>query len=79
LWLLARKLLAIGVQTNRIITVQSSTVATKLKAGRKVNRREALYVYKRRHCRVCERAIVESTNATRTMYHCPQCQPAVRP
>lgn len=78
LWQLARKLLAIGVQTNRIITVQSSVVATKLKAGRNVNRREALYVYKRSHCRMCESAIAVSTNATRTMYHCPQCQPALR-
>ena len=78
LWILARRLLAIGVQTNRIITVQSSIVATKLKAGRNVNRREALYVYKRSHCRICESAIAVSTNATRTMYHCPQCQPALR-
>lgn len=78
LWLLSRKLLAIGVQTNRIITVQSSTVATKLKAGRNVNRREALYVYKRSQCRICEGAIETSTNATRTMYHCPRCQPASR-
>ena len=76
LWRLARKLLAVGVQTNRIITVEAALVASKLKSGRRVNRREALYVYKRSTCRSCGSAICTSTNATRTMYHCPQCQRA---
>lgn len=72
LWKLARKLLALGVKTNRIITVQTSM--KKGAANRRVSRREALYVYKQSHCRVCGVPIVKATNAARTMYHCPHCQ-----
>jgi endonuclease VIII len=67
LWKLARELLKRGVKANRIVTVDG--------ADRRTRKQEALYVYKQKHCRVCSVPIARSTNATRTMYHCPICQP----
>jgi endonuclease VIII len=67
LWKLSKSLLAQGVKANRIVTVTGVS-------GR-APRRETLYVYKRAECRKCKKRIVESTNATRMMFHCPQCQP----
>jgi endonuclease VIII len=69
LWKLSRKLLTQGVKANRIVTVVG--------AGSRAPKRETLYVYKQRSCRVCSAAIVQGTNATRTIFHCPQCQPEV--
>jgi endonuclease VIII len=70
LWKLARELLARGVKANRIVTVTG--------ADRKTKKREALYVYKQRFCRVCRVPIVRSVNATRMMFHCPHCQPSAQ-
>jgi endonuclease VIII len=67
LWKLSRKLLAGGVKANRIVTVMG--------AGSRAPKREALYVYKQRFCRVCRIPVVQGVNATRTIFHCPQCQP----
>jgi endonuclease VIII len=71
LWKLARELLQRGVRANRIVTVTGATASTRKK--------EALYVYKQKHCRVCNASIVKTTNATRTMFHCPTCQPPLVP
>jgi endonuclease VIII len=68
LWKLARELLTRGVAANRIVTVKGAT--------RKTNRRETLYVYKQKYCRICEEPIERIVNATRTMYFCGVCQPA---
>jgi endonuclease VIII len=67
LWKLSRKLLAGGVKANRIVTV--------IGASSRAPKREALYVYKQRYCRVCSVPVVQGTNATRTIFHCPHCQP----
>jgi endonuclease VIII len=67
LWRLSRTLLLRGVKANRIVTVVG--------ANRTTPRRETLYVYKQRYCRVCRVPVLKSTNATRTMYHCQHCQP----
>jgi endonuclease VIII len=67
LWKLARELLKRGVKANRIVTVDG--------ADRRTRKKEALYVYKQKHCRICSVPIARSTNATRTIYHCPSCQP----
>jgi endonuclease VIII len=71
LWKLSRTLLARGVKANRIVTV--------MEAGNRAPKRETLYVYKQPFCRVCSGAIVQGVNATRAIFHCPRCQPAVLP
>ncbi len=67
LWKLSRTLLLRGVEANRIVTVDGATGRTR-KNG-------TLHAYKQRYCRVCTVPIVKTTNAMRTMYHCPTCQP----
>jgi endonuclease VIII len=69
LWKLSRELLQRGVKANRIVTVAGATRATRKK--------DALYVYKQKCCRVCTTPILKSVNATRMMFHCPTCQPIV--
>jgi endonuclease VIII len=68
LWKTARVLLLRGVKANRIVTVPG--------AARGTSKRETLYVYKQRYCRVCSVPIAKTQNAMRAMYHCPHCQPA---
>lgn len=68
LWSLARSLLARGVAANRIVTVEGAT--------RRTRKRDALYVYKQRSCRVCAGSIGSFACGGRTIYYCPRCQPA---
>ncbi len=68
LWRLAVKLLKQGVKYKRIVTVAGAT--------KSAPKREAVYVYKRRLCRVCETAIAQLQSANRTLYFCPHCQSA---
>jgi endonuclease VIII len=66
LWRLAVKLLRQGVKYKRIVTVAGAT--------KSAPKRESVYVYKRRLCRVCETAIDQLSSANRTIYFCPHCQ-----
>jgi endonuclease-8 len=68
IWRLAKDLLKLGVEHDRIVTVKGATRRTK--------RAESLYCYKRSQCRVCGAAIVRSVLGARAMYHCPVCQRA---
>ena len=70
LWELTRKLLARGVKEKRIVTRDAPK-------GVRLGRREALYVYKRSACTVCDSAVQKLTSAARTLYYCPRCQPAL--
>ncbi|MBC7793656.1 MAG: Fpg/Nei family DNA glycosylase, partial [Clostridia bacterium] len=63
IWRLTRTLLAKGVETNRIITVKGATAKT--------SRRNALHVYKRKTCRVCDSPIRTLTSGGRALYFCP--------
>ena len=65
LWKLAKDLLRKGVKANRIITVPGSSK----------RRRDQLYVYKRKECRMCGGPISAAPIAARTLYWCPRCQP----
>ncbi len=65
-------LLELGKKYDRIITVKPEHADV---PPHKLKRRERLYVYKRKVCRVCERDIVWGELANRNMYHCPGCQP----
>ena len=64
LWRLAKQLLLRGVELNRIVTVP----------GTGKTRRERLFVYKQRQCRVCSTPISHGMLAARTIYFCPTCQ-----
>jgi len=66
-WRVAKDLLRRGADANRIVTVKG--------AHRRTKRSESLYCYKRSACRVCQSAIVRTTNGGRAMFHCPVCQP----
>lgn len=68
LWSLARALLARGVAANRIVTVEGAT--------RRTRKRDALYVYRQRACRVCRGIVGSFVCGGRTIYYCPRCQPA---
>jgi endonuclease-8 len=61
-----RRLLRIGVETNRILTVEGATA--------KMRRDQALYVYKQRACKRCKAKIETTTSGGRTLYFCPRCQ-----
>ena len=61
-----RRLLQIGVETNRILTVEGATA--------KMRRDQALYVYKQGKCKRCKAKIETTTSGGRTLYFCPRCQ-----
>jgi endonuclease-8 len=68
IWKLARELLARGVKERRIVTKPSIK-------GRRLRRDEALPVYARRVCEVCNGSIRRWTLGARTVYACETCQP----
>ncbi|GAC1605543.1 MAG: Fpg/Nei family DNA glycosylase [Myxococcales bacterium] len=68
LWEKARALLALGVKERRIVTVPHPE-KTRVKRG------EALYVYRRRTCRVCGAAVSRLVIGGRPIYLCERCQP----
>lgn len=68
IWTNARALLAKGVEARRIVTVPHPEMT-------RVPRAEALFVYRRRACRVCKSAIDRSVVGGRAVYACERCQP----
>ena len=68
IWTTARDLLAKGVDARRIVTVSHP-------AGVRALRAEALFVYRRRACRVCQGPIWRSVVGARAIYACERCQP----
>lgn len=68
LWSRAKSLLALGVKERRIATVPHA-------ASTRLKRVEALYVYKRRTCRLCNGTITKIPSAGRPIYACERCQP----
>ena len=71
LWSHAKSLLALGVKERRIVTVPHAP-------SKRLKRVEALYVYKRHTCRVCNGAIAKISCAGRPIYACERCQPLGR-
>lgn len=71
LWDTATRLLTAGVKANRIVTVPR-------RPGRRgrVPRREAVHVYRRETCILCDGPVERYELAARTMYSCPTCQRA---
>jgi len=86
LWDDAVTLLAVGAKANSIRVVGEDVQGPPGSAdvepgdfevrGRYGPRADRLWVYKRRACKLCGSEIVTSEVASRTMYHCPGCQPA---
>lgn len=84
LWRNTRTLLRIGVEHNQIRVVgerglrgprgAEKTDANWLVKGRWGLKKDRLWVYKRRNCKVCGEAIVSEELANRTLYSCPACQ-----
>ena len=71
LWSRAKSLLALGVEERRIVTVPHAT-------SKRLKRVEALYVYKRRICRLCNGPIAKLVCGGRPIYACERCQPLGR-
>lgn len=70
MWEESKRLLTAGVKANRIVTRPRAP-------GRKgrVPRDEAVHVYRRGACAVCDGPVEVYELANRTMYACPACQP----
>ena len=68
------KLLAIGVKTGQMLTMDGMTAAQKRAAL--ANRDDRHWVYRRAGdpCRVCGTSIVMEMMEARKLYFCPQCQ-----
>ncbi|NNE12345.1 MAG: Fpg/Nei family DNA glycosylase [Ilumatobacter sp.] len=73
IWGSSVELLRAGVGANRIVTVSREELG--LPKGKRVPRRDATYVYKRRRCLRCGSAIEALEVANRTCYYCPIDQP----
>lgn len=71
IWKLAVELLRIGVQHNRIITVDRETAG---KALSRLNGSERLWVYKRPTCARCDSDIYYWELGARSIYACEKCQ-----
>ena len=74
LWKLAVKLLALGVQHNRIITVDAAALPPDVT---KLARRKLLRIFKHPKCPACACGVERFTLAGRKVFACPTCQPRV--
>lgn len=70
MWDLTRGLLKRGVLEKRIVTTQGLTITSK----RRIPRREAVHVYRRRTCLRCGHAVERFAQRARTTYACTHCQ-----
>jgi formamidopyrimidine-DNA glycosylase len=75
LWSDLARLLRAGVRAGRIVTTRPQD---RPRAGGRVRREDAHYVYRRTGlpCRVCGTVVLAEPFAARTLYRCPGCQPA---
>lgn len=71
LWLLTKRLMAIGVKYNRIITVSPDPSE---KALSRLTRKESLNIYKKDLCPRCNSVVSISELAGRKLFSCRQCQ-----
>ena len=75
LWSTIVRMLRQGVEDARIITVADDELATVGVPRRKIRSKEAVYAYKRDHCRRCGTPIQRWDLSGRWAYACPSCQP----
>ena len=73
-WATAKKMLAYGEKTGKIVTVPRAEAAGPLAKLTGTDRHQ---VYKREHCNRCGTAVRSETMAARTMFWCPNCQPGL--
>jgi endonuclease VIII len=74
LWSTIVRMLRQGVEDARIITVADDELVTHGVPRRKIRSKEAVYVYKKDHCRRCGTAIQRWDLSGRWAYACPSCQ-----
>jgi endonuclease VIII len=72
MWGLSKGLLRRGVLEKRIVTTQGSKIEPK----RRIPRREAVHVYRRRTCLRCGYDVERFVQRARATYACAQCQAA---
>lgn len=75
IWSTLVRLLNLGVQDKRILTVSDDELATFDRPRRRIPGKEAVYVYKKGHCMRCGSAIERWDMAGRWAYACQTCQP----
>jgi len=73
LWSTLVRFMQRGVKYNRIVNADSREVG---KPPSRMNRQEALLVYKRSACRRCNGPVQSWQLSGRMIYACPRCQPA---
>jgi formamidopyrimidine-DNA glycosylase len=71
MWALSKGLLRRGVLEKRIVTTQGFEI----EPHRRIPRREAVHVYRRRTCRSCGQDVERFVQRARTTYACSRCQP----
>jgi endonuclease-8 len=76
IWKLAVKLLKLGVEHNRIITIDLKTLKTSIE---KTRRGKLFRVFKKPHCPDCGGEIEGFTLSSRKVFACPVCQIAATP
>lgn len=74
IWKTAKKMLAYGEKTGKIVTVPRAEAAGPLA---KLTGRDRHQVYKRERCNRCGTPVRSETMAARAMFWCPNCQPTV--
>jgi endonuclease-8 len=72
LWETLTRFMRLGLKHKRIINADPRQVG---KPRSRMNRQEALLVYKRETCLRCDAAVESWELAGRTIYACPRCQP----
>ncbi len=73
-WKTSKKMLAEGEKSGKIVTVPRSEAG---KPPSKLTGKDRHQVYKRERCRRCGTPVQTKTVAARTLFWCPNCQPAV--
>ncbi|MDQ6697751.1 MAG: Fpg/Nei family DNA glycosylase, partial [Actinomycetota bacterium] len=72
LWAETVRQLRLGVHRNKIVTVRRDELT---RPASRTARRDAVYVYRREHCRRCGSLLDVLTLAARRTWRCPICQP----
>lgn len=75
LWSTIVRMLRQGVEDARIITVGDDELGMVGVSRRRIRSKEAVYVYKKDHCRRCGTPIQRWDLSGRWAYACPTCQP----
>lgn len=74
-WETTRAMMRVGERGGKIVTVPRDEAG---KPPSKLTGRDRVQVYKREHCRRCGTTVASEQVAARTMWWCPNCQPARR-